>query len=85
LCIPIRSSRKHAQEFVTFANLTAQAVIRIYTVSGLFVREVWKTDGNGGVEWDLRERGGRGARGRVSVPRQREPTSQGREVEIETR
>lgn len=44
-----------AQEFVTFANLTPRATIRIYTVSGHFVREVQEVDGNGGTEWDLRD------------------------------
>ncbi len=47
-----------AQQFVTFANLTPQAVIRIYSVSGMFIREVIEDDGNGGVEWNLRDDAG---------------------------
>lgn len=49
---------EHQQMFITFANLTARAAIRIYTLSGLFVAEVKELDGNGGVEWDLRDDSG---------------------------
>lgn len=44
---------------VSFANLTAEATIRIYTLSGVFVRELTETDRDGGVQWDLRDRRGR--------------------------
>ncbi|MDH7516305.1 MAG: S8 family serine peptidase [Bacteroidota bacterium] len=47
------------QEFVTFANLTPRATIRIYTVSGRFIREIEENDGNGGVEWRLDDTDGR--------------------------
>ncbi len=43
------------QDFITFANLTPKAVVRLYTVSGRFVRELVETDGNGGMAWDLRD------------------------------
>ncbi|MAT38685.1 MAG: hypothetical protein CL946_03680 [Ectothiorhodospiraceae bacterium] len=46
------------QDFITFANLTQEAEIRIYTVSGTFVGEVVETDGNGGVEWNLIDENG---------------------------
>jgi hypothetical protein len=41
------------QEFITFANLTPRAVIRIYSLTGAFIREVTEADGNGGTEWNL--------------------------------
>lgn len=43
---------------VRFANLTQQATIKIYTVSGRFVNELEETDGDGGVEWNLRDQAG---------------------------
>ncbi|MBN1447018.1 MAG: S8 family serine peptidase [Bacteroidetes bacterium] len=49
---------EHGQQFVTFANLTPRATIRIYTLSGLFVAEVEEHDGNGGTEWDIRDTDG---------------------------
>ena len=48
---PLRPS--DGQDFVTFANLTPLATIRIYTMSGSFIREVVEADGNGGTEWHL--------------------------------
>lgn len=51
-------ARKH--EFfdgVRFANLTQQAYIEIFTVSGRFVNKLEETDGDGGYEWDLRDKG----------------------------
>lgn len=52
-------SEREGQDFVTFGNLTQRATIRIYTVSGLFINEVKETDGNGGVEWNLRDDSGK--------------------------
>jgi len=45
-------------EGVRFANLTQTADIRVLTVSGRFVTELEETDGDGGFQWDLRDRGG---------------------------
>jgi subtilisin family serine protease len=53
---PLRVS--DGQDFITFANLTQRAVIRIYTPSGAFVREIVAKDGTGGAQWDLRDDGG---------------------------
>ncbi len=44
---------------VTFANLTARARIRIYTLSGMFIREILEEDGNGGAEWDMLDADGK--------------------------
>ncbi len=72
---------EHQQEFVTFANLTARAAIRVYTLSGLFVAEVKETDGNGGVEWDLRDEHGEKVPAGVYLYRASGTDSEGREVE----
>ncbi len=38
-------------DHITFANLTQEAIITIWTISGNYVRTLRETDGNGGVEW----------------------------------
>jgi len=38
---------------LTFANLTSNVDIYIFTLSGLFVKKITEDDGNGGVDWDL--------------------------------
>ncbi len=70
-----------AQQFVTFANLTPQAVIRVYTVSGMFIREVLENDGNGGVEWDLKNTDGQLVPGGVYLFRATGRDASGKEVE----
>jgi subtilisin family serine protease len=70
-----------AQQFVTFANLTPQAVIRVYTVSGMFVREIVEDDGNGGVEWDLRDAEGQRVPGGVYLFRATGKDLSGRTVD----
>lgn len=47
-----------AQDFVTIAGLTAQATVRILDTSGRLLRTLEETDGNGGIEWDLRDEDG---------------------------
>jgi len=72
---------EHGQDFITFANLTPRATIRIYTLSGLFVAEVEEKDGNGGTTWDLRDSGGSLVPGGVYVYRASGTDAVGREVE----
>ena len=43
---------------VTFANLTREAEIRILTSYGLPVRTLFEDNGDGGVDWDLRNESG---------------------------
>lgn len=43
---------------IMFANLTSEATITIYTIEGRFIRRIRETDGNGGVEWDVRDEDG---------------------------
>ncbi|MEM7513819.1 MAG: T9SS type A sorting domain-containing protein, partial [Bacteroidota bacterium] len=50
--------RNHgAFEGVRFANLTQQAIIKVYTVSGKYVIALEETDGDGGLQWNLRDVG----------------------------
>jgi hypothetical protein len=46
-------------EKMTFARLTADAEISIYTMSQRFIRRIKTTDQKGGVEWDMRDENGR--------------------------
>lgn len=43
---------------VMFANLTTEAVVTIYTLDGIKLRELTETDSNGGIEWDCRNSSG---------------------------
>ena len=48
--------RQHALfEGMRFANLTQQATIEVFSVSGRFVKRLEETDGDGGHQWDLRD------------------------------
>lgn len=52
---------------ITFANLTPDAVIRIYTMDGRHVIELKETDYDGGVSWDLRDRHGKSVESGVYI------------------
>lgn len=41
-----------------FANLTREANIEVFSVSGRMVKRLEERDGDGGLEWDLRDDGG---------------------------
>jgi len=45
-------------DVITFANLTKHAEIQIMTTRGIKVRTLEETNGDGGVEWDLRNKNG---------------------------
>jgi hypothetical protein len=45
-------------EGVRFANLTREATITVYTAAGRFVNTLTESDGDGGVDWNLRDNGG---------------------------
>jgi subtilisin family serine protease/methionine-rich copper-binding protein CopC len=46
------------RDYVTIAGLTRQATVKILDVSGRILRTLQETDGNGGVQWDLRDESG---------------------------
>lgn len=49
------SFSKSTKQQITFANLTKTATVYIYSLSGVLIAELRENDGNGGVEWDLRD------------------------------
>lgn len=48
-----------AASMLTFANLTVKAKIEIFDLTGRYIKTVEETDGNGGVEWDLKDNNGK--------------------------
>ncbi|MEP7146129.1 MAG: S8 family serine peptidase [bacterium] len=46
------------QDFITLANITRLASIDIFDLTGKFLINIKETNGNGGVEWDLRDKDG---------------------------
>ncbi len=43
---------------MTIAGLTRTATVRILDASGRLLRTLQETDGNGGVQWDLKDENG---------------------------
>ncbi|MBN1632817.1 MAG: S8 family serine peptidase [Ignavibacteria bacterium] len=72
--------KKNGQGYITFANLTPVATIYIYDISGKFIREIKETDGNGGVEWDLRDSNGNEAGSGIYIFRATGKNSNGVDV-----
>lgn len=69
------------QDYITFANLTISANIKIYDLNGKFINEVDETDGNGGVEWSLTDMAGIKVGSGIYIYRATGKNSQGLEVE----
>lgn len=49
------SKSKAIKQVITFANLTKTAKIYVFSLSGVSINELNETDGNGGIEWDLKD------------------------------
>jgi len=47
------------QTFVTIAGLTSTATVRILDANGRLIRTLEETDGNGGLQWDLKNEQGK--------------------------
>lgn len=77
-------SKNSGQNYITFANLTPVATIYIYDISGRFIREIKETDGNGGVEWDLRDSNGNEIGSGIYIFRATGKNSSGIDVEDKT-
>jgi hypothetical protein len=50
---------KQSEGQLTFARLTAEADIRIYSINMTFIREITTSASLGGATWDLRDELGR--------------------------
>lgn len=69
------------QDYLTFANLTISANIKIFDLNGRFIAEVDEKDGNGGAEWNLTDRAGTKVAAGIYIYRATGKNSQGVEVE----
>ncbi|MBS1516763.1 MAG: S8 family serine peptidase [Bacteroidetes bacterium] len=72
------------QNYVTFANITREASIEIYDLRGKFLIRINETDGNGGVEWDLKDGGGNKISTGIYIYRATGKNAEGKEVEEKT-
>ena len=43
------------KSFITFANLTTKVEIYVFSIDGKFINKIVENDGNGGVDWDLKD------------------------------
>lgn len=69
------------QDYITFANITRVAEVDIYDLNGRFIITVTETDGNGGVEWNLRDQNGEMISTGVYIYRATGKNTSGQEVE----
>ncbi|MEO8209867.1 MAG: S8 family serine peptidase [bacterium] len=74
-------SIKSVQGYITFANITRDASIDIYDLSGKFLINVQESNGNGGVEWDLKDGGGNQISTGIYFYRANGKNSSGQDVE----
>ena len=75
------SKSKATKQSVTFANLTKSAKIYVYSLTGAMIIELTENDGNGGVEWDLRDSKGNEVPSGIYIYKVEGKNSQGLEVE----
>lgn len=68
-------------DHITFANLTQEAIITIWTISGNYVRTLRETDGNGGVEWLVDDDNGNRVGSGIYIYRVSGTNSRGDQVE----
>ncbi len=69
------------QDYVTFAGLTVTANIKIFAMDGTFIGEIDEKDGNGGVEWDLKDRRGLPVASGIYIFKATGKNSQGVDIE----
>ena len=66
---------------ITFANLTKTAKIYIYDLTGNKIKELTEDNGDGGVDWDVRDNKGRDVPTGIYIYKVEGKNSQGAEVE----
>ncbi len=69
------------QDYVTLANITREASIDIYNLSGQFLINIKETNGNGGVEWNLKDKNGNKVPTGIYIFRATGKNSSGQDVE----
>lgn len=74
-------SASSGQNYITLANLTRDASIDIFDLTGKFLINIKETNGNGGVEWDLKDKNGNMIGTGIYLFRATGKNSSGQEVE----
>lgn len=69
---------------LTFANLTRNAEIRIYDLHGKNIININETDGNGGIEWDMRDMTGKSVSSGIYIYFVRSLNGEGNVIEEKT-
>ncbi len=72
------------QNYITFANITREASIDIYDLTGKFLININETNGNGGIEWDLTDGGGNKLNTGIYIYRATGKNSSGQDVDEKT-
>lgn len=73
-------SIQNKQDYITFAGITRETSIEIYDLTGKFIIEITETNGNGGAEWDLKDKNGNRINTGIYIYRARGKNSSGTEV-----
>lgn len=81
---PNPHTKNSNQNYVTFANLTRTATVYIYDLTGKYLAKVEETNGNGGVEWNLKTTDGKDAPTGIYIFRVEGYDSNGNPVEDKT-
>ena len=68
-------SIKNNQDYITFAGITRETSIEIYDLTGKFITEISETNGNGGVEWDMKDGNGNKINTGIYIYRAKEKNS----------
>lgn len=77
-------SIRNNQDYITFANITRETSIEIYDLTGKFIIEITETNGNGGVEWNLKDGDGNMVNTGIYIYRAKGKNSSGAEVAEKT-
>jgi subtilisin family serine protease len=81
---PNPHTKNSRQDFITFANLTRTATVYIYDLTGRYLAKAEATNGNGGVEWNLKTLEGKDVPTGVYIFRVEGKDSNGNSVEDKT-
>ncbi|MBK8382199.1 MAG: S8 family serine peptidase [Ignavibacteria bacterium] len=73
-------SIKNNQDYITFAGITRETSIEIYDLTGKFITEISETNGNGGVEWDMKDGNGNKINTGIYIYRAKGKNSSGADV-----
>ncbi len=71
----------NSSDKITFANLTRRVEIIIFSMNGKMIKTLRETDGNGGIDWDLKDESGNLVSSGVYIYRAKAMNDNGDEIE----